>query len=119
MKKMFSLFNKLNLKCSLLIILMLFLLKLNALEESHFNLRVANEIASISSTLNGQLIKTYLNLLKQKFESNSLSQADKKVIGYLIRHVQTQQKDEGYGYEGVAEKEKTTKTGYMHWRHGR
>jgi hypothetical protein len=115
---MFSLLNKLNLKCSLLIILMLFLLKLNALQESQLNLRVANEIASISSTLNDQLIKAYLNLLKHKFESNSLSQADKRVMEYLIRHVQTRQKDQEDGYEEVAEKEKP-KSGYMHWRHGR
>ena len=97
---------------------MLFLLKLNALQESQLNLRVANEIASTSSTLNDQLIKTYLNLLKHKFESNSLSQAAKKVMEYLIRHAQTRQKDEGDEYEGVVEKEKP-KTGYMHWRHGR
>lgn len=95
-------------------------------QENQLNLRVANEIASITSSLNDHLILTYIDQLKKKLETNSFKHADKKLLEHLIRVVLVRQRKERESKESqesqeaeAVDREKAKSSRYMHWRQGR
>lgn len=57
-----------------------------------------------------QLLAYYLNLFQNKFQSNSMSQHDEKILGYLHNLIYIRQK--------VIEQEKIANTNYWHLREG-
>ena len=95
-----------------LVILTAFLQMVNGKEEEEENELVKRREENRAATpfYFEQLLAYYLNLFQNKFRSNTMSQQDEKVLGYLLNLIYMRQK--------AIEQEEIANTNYWHLREG-